>query len=233
METGSLLHLLTSIDGGVVSALNGFVGISPRFDKTIHLINGNGLIKGLPFVMLLWWLGTRECSYAFMFRWISGVFCALVFARLIQNYGALHIRPIADPAMTLNAFAAADPNFLVKMNSFPSDQAVEFGAMSLAIESRSRWLGWMSLIWCAALILLPRVYFGYHYPSDVLAGVIIGAAIMFAFLNTPAPRFLQSLGATLMARAPGVMTALAFFASTQIVSNFAEIRELFVGFGVA
>lgn len=67
--------------------------------------------------------------------------------------------------------------------SFPSGHSLGsfcfYGAVAAIIVNRlsNRWLKLLTLIIAAALILLigvSRVYLGVHYPSDVLAGFIIG-----------------------------------------------------------
>jgi undecaprenyl-diphosphatase len=76
------------------------------------------------------------------------------------------IRPGADP---LDQF------------SFPSGHTLHAVAFAILFTAFSPPLGW--LVWpFAALVAASRVVLGLHYPSDVLAGAAIGAALAFTTL---------------------------------------------------
>ena len=64
--------------------------------------------------------------------------------------------------------------------SFPSDHATAAFAIAVSILLRNRRAGWLAVA-MAALLSLSRVVVGTHYPSDVLAGALIGslAALFF------------------------------------------------------
>lgn len=71
----------------------------------------------------------------------------------------------------------------VTMSSFPSGHAMSamivysMVAYLAARLQKRRWARWLTLLLAAAIILLisvSRIYLGVYYPSDVLAGAIIG-----------------------------------------------------------
>lgn len=75
---------------------------------------------------------------------------------------------VADPsAVHLFAAHAAD-------SGFPSDHATAAFAIACAVMLRDRALG-LPLLVLAALVSAGRVALGLHYPSDVLAGALLGA----------------------------------------------------------
>jgi membrane-associated phospholipid phosphatase len=61
-------------------------------------------------------------------------------------------------------------------SSFPSDHAMIAGAFAAGLLLLDRRLGLAALLF-ALLLAFARVYVGVHYPSDVVGGLAIGAAI--------------------------------------------------------
>jgi undecaprenyl-diphosphatase len=109
-------------------------------------------------------------------RWKRAAVAALLSASLalLANQAIAHLwdrpRPFAAHPLATHLFAApsTDP-------SFPSDHAAAAFAIAVAVLFFSRRAGAVFLA-AATLIALSRVVVGLHYPSDVLAGAVVGAA---------------------------------------------------------
>lgn len=71
--------------------------------------------------------------------------------------------------------------------SFPSDHAAGAFALGFGIWFYDRALGGV-LLMLAAILAFSRVVVGTHYPGDVLAGALIGAAIPAALFAIPVTR---------------------------------------------
>jgi undecaprenyl-diphosphatase len=229
---------LMPLDTDFVRWFNSGLGTFPRFDNVLHMLNNSVLLKGAPFMILIWWLGSggggeRAAQRDFLTRSIVGLLVALLVARVLQDVGPHHVRPVSDPALGLKAFLDNDPNYFSKLNSFPSDHAVEFFAMSLAIATRRFWLGMAGFAWSLVFICLPRIYFGYHYPSDILAGAVIGVTIMAIALTLPIPRRVQMGFERLQMQAPGVLPATQFGIALEMANNFDDIRAVLAGLHLA
>jgi undecaprenyl-diphosphatase len=95
--------------------------------------------------------------------------CAQLLSRIVDRP-----RPfVADPGgVHLFARHAADAGF-------PSDHATAAFAIATALLLHDRRLGAIVLA-AAALLAAGRVALGVHYPSDVLAGAALGAAVALA-----------------------------------------------------
>jgi undecaprenyl-diphosphatase len=109
-------------------------------------------------------------------RWKLASASALVAAAvaMLTNQAIAHVwerpRPFTDhPVLThLLSPPSADP-------SFPSDHAAAAFAIAFAVLAFSRRGGALFLV-AATLIGLSRIALGMHYPSDVLAGMLVGFA---------------------------------------------------------
>lgn len=94
---------------------------------------------------------------------------------------ALGLNQILGPAVHRTRPFAAMPHVLVLLSratdsSFPSDHAMIAGALAAGLMLVSRAWGFLA-VGLALFLAFARVYCGVHYPSDVLAGLVIGAAV--------------------------------------------------------
>jgi len=70
--------------------------------------------------------------------------------------------------------------------SFPSDHATAAFAVAFAVFFLAKRVG-VGFLVAATLVALSRVFIGLHYPSDVVAGVLIGAASAWIFIAAAVP----------------------------------------------
>ena len=162
----------TSIDWTIFHAVN--TGVATRDwleDPTTAL---GGLVVPLYALATvgLWFLARPYGSA----RWKLASASALVAAAvaMLANQAIAHAwerpRPFTDhPALThLLSAPSADP-------SFPSDHAAAAFAIAFAVLAFSRRAGALFLV-AATLIGVSRIALGMHYPSDVVAGMLVGFA---------------------------------------------------------
>ncbi len=90
-------------------------------------------------------------------------------------------RPFTAHAGETHLLAAASPD-----PSFPSDHAAAAFAIAFAVLAFSRRAG-VGFLAAATLIGLSRIALGVHYPTDVLAGAVVGwaAALLVTTLGRP------------------------------------------------
>src|SRR2546425_1204366 len=94
----------------------------------------------------------------------------LVF-RVILPFRA---RPIADPTSTLLVpYLPHGVTFSSESTSFPSGHAAVLFALAVGLWSASRALGLVVTLHGLFVVCLPRVYFGRHWATDILAGAAV------------------------------------------------------------
>lgn len=136
----------------------------PLLDGVMIGLSTAGLAV-LPLVGLVWLLNRRQRRGGW----------GLLLAVLASLGAALLFQYLADrPRPETVRLVLTSPNF----PAFPSGHAaiVFAAAVFIAFYTRrpSRWLPALTL---AALIATSRVYLGHHYPTDVLAGGVLGGSL--------------------------------------------------------
>jgi undecaprenyl-diphosphatase len=107
-----------------------------------------------------------------------------------------------DPAIPLNI---ADPRWSLnwdRRNSFPSDTATLYFALAAVIFLENRLIGLFCFLWVAVIIAVPRVIFGWHYPSDIVGSLALALACVLLFNSIP---YLRALFARLLIAFEGRM----------------------------
>lgn len=130
----------------------------------------------------------------------------------------------------------SDINFIIPYNvkismlegwsSFPSDHALLFFTLAFSIYYIDKKFGIFSIFYVALIICFPRVYLGFHYPTDILMGLFLGFifAISFILLNN---RFgLTKPFDYLLNRSPGIFYFCFFIVSYQFATLFDDVRHI-------
>jgi len=216
---------------------------SPLFVRAATTLAEFDLTRGLPLVTLLWWIwfrperqigaqgeAARRHARELVIAAIVGGLIALAIGRLLAHELPFRLRPIFEPQ--LHALYPP-PNSKVLLprtwSSFPSDHAMLWGAVATSIWFASRPAGIYALLHVIVLICLPRLYLGLHYPTDLLAGLALGAGIA-CLVNVPRIRALVSKPALAFAeRSPGLFYGAAFLLSFELATQFDELRLLAFG----
>ncbi len=128
-------------------------------------------------VLLLagWWFARSRADPAVMGAALWAPAGVLVALGLNQ----LAVAAVSEP----RPYAVLDhPLLLIASTTdpaFPSDHAVIAGAAAAGLWLVSRRLGIVATV-AAAAMASARVYVGAHWPGDVLAGLVLGAAVTLA-----------------------------------------------------
>jgi undecaprenyl-diphosphatase len=219
---------MNGIDATIVHSLNAFANRSPIFDTLIGRILDLPSIKMLPMVAIIWalWFDARDRDFARkrVMQAFVGAFIALVVSQLIQAFGPFRPRPVfADGLGFVPPFNIAVER-IRPTSSFPSDHAALAFALATGIFIVNRALGGLSFLLALLSDGLARIYAGFHFPSDVAAGALLGVAASWAVIRFLPMKRAQALLSQIEQRNPRLFYFVAFCFAYQIVSMLWDLR---------
>ena len=220
---------MTSLDDSVALFFNGYVRQSWVFDQALAFLSANHLMKGAVFMAIVWWAWFRSRRSQAHDReqivvTLLSCLVALVLGRTLVLALPMRLRPMHQPELDLVLAYGLAPGDFDQLSSFPSDHAVLFFALATGLWFISRRVGVFAFAYAVVCIALPRLYLGIHYPSDILAGALIGIAVAVAgnvcFRNTGGVRRVAALSET----TPQYFYPLSFLLTYQIAELFESSR---------
>jgi undecaprenyl-diphosphatase len=169
-----MIDFLYSVDLSVFYFINSSIS-NPIFDKFFPFITN---VKNWYLAYLILWSillikGGRIGKFASL-----GIILLIISSDQISSNLLKNLFERLRPCNALE-----DVNILVNCSrsfSFPSSHAVNNFAVAFYFYKLYPKLKWILLI-TASLVALSRPYVGVHYPSDILAGALIGALIGYFF----------------------------------------------------
>ena len=232
------------LDRQILLLVNGVVGGSRALFETALLFCGALPLVGSVAIMLaLWWTDPERDSGASApvlggggapdstGLWVSrrrcvalaaGIAGAFICTRLIA-FATDFPRPLGTEALAV----PIDPerwghlvSGMTGFGAFPSDHAALFFALAVGLFAWSRTIGVIGLA-VAVFLSLVRVGVGFHYPSDMLVGGMIGAAFgWFALMAAARPGKALDGVVALFDRHPALMYPLLFVVALDFTQHF-------------
>ena len=167
---------------------------APALHDPVRLYAVYGVVLFALLLALSWWLARRSGSPRAMAASLWAPVGAVIAIALNQPLGrAVHeARPYTVFPHEL-VLVARTHDF-----SFPSDHAVMAGAVAAGVLLVDRRLGLLTCL-LALLLAFARVFVGAHFPLDVEAGLLFGAAVSlvgYLLVRVPLARLVQRLSRT-------------------------------------
>lgn len=173
---------MNSIDQYLLGVINGLAHHSSLFDGAVSLVADQPMLKGGVLTSALWlaWFRrdfSQKLRRELVVATLAATIGALLLTKIARHFLPFRLRPIHDPAIGFTMPYHVTSEALWNWSSFPSDTAAFAFALSVGLLVIARRWGWLAILYSLLVICLPRIYLGYHYPSDIIVGALIGGVV--------------------------------------------------------
>jgi len=222
---------MNALDSWAIGSLNQFAGFSELLNRVLYSFQSSTLLTWVPVISLLWWAwfrsdgrqaGNRKVVVAVI---MACVFVVAVFVIQRESKLLFRPRPVSDLQSSFCAPWGVElpslDSYFRESGSFPSGHGAILAVITAGLLYVSRPVG----VLCGAyslVICLMRMFFGYHYFTDMIAGIVLGIA-MFALANG---RLAEKMVARRVLRwwtlYPSLFCAVLFIITFEIAEGFTE-----------
>lgn len=225
---------MIQLDIDILLFLNAFIGQWPVFDKAMVYLSGASLFKMTPMILLLvgFWFhrdGNESNRRKVLLRVLIGAIVAMALTRGLAMLLPFRARPFSNPDLTLAIPAGMQLSILDEWSSLPSDHAGLAFALAAGILLIHRRFGIVALLYSAIAICFPRAYLSFHYPSDLVAGALVGAVSVWAMARSAVLDGVVARGLSFERTKPAIFYVLLFFFAYQTSEMYDSVRNLAKG----
>ncbi len=150
---------------------------NPLFDALGRLFHNLGLpIFFMPLLALVYWSLDKNLGRRMLFALVLSIAIHTALKQLISAPRPYQVSDLVRVLVTQPGYGIPSGHV--------SDAIAVWGYVVYTVKRR--WL-WALLAIYVAVMAWSRMYVGVHYPQDVLAGLVIGVGVLWAFLRIADP----------------------------------------------
>ncbi len=228
---------MPSFDKIIVLFLNSFTHRWFILDRFAGFLEGYQVVQGMTAVAVLYFVwfqakeemnGLSEKRRGLLFALLMCI-PAVLTARVVAFSLPYRARPIYNPDLHLRLAYGFDPSMLLRWSSFPSDHAVLFFAFATGVFRVSWKAGLFLYTHAIVVICLTRVYLGVHYPSDLLAGALLGSGVACLATWSELRTVVLRPAVRLFGFSPGLFYAGLFCLAYETAYMYDDVRHAAIG----
>jgi undecaprenyl-diphosphatase len=223
-----------SLDRTIVVFINSFAHRSWTFDAFVHFLASDDLLKGVLVMTVFYfvWFQSEEKSLEpeltarrqILIHTILICIPGLLVTRMLASFLPFRQRPLYNPELHLHRAFTLDANTLATWSSFPSDHVVLFFALATGVFFVHRRAGVFLYLYTTFFIALPRLFLGFHYPSDLLVGGLFGVALACSAKWLAFRSLLTRPALRLRELSPAVFYTCFFLLTVQTAELYGSLR---------
>lgn len=226
------------VDSSIITYFNSFAQTSRYFDLLLWEISENHLLKGAVPITILWFLWfnnkkennkiTSSTAREQVTTTLFSCMISIIVGRVLALTLPFRPRPIANIGLHFVIPHGINHRLFSSLSSFPSDHATFMLSLATGIWLMSKRAGIATFLYVTVVVMLPRIYLGLHYPTDIIAGACIGVIIaLILHKNKTIGNLVIKPLIIWSEKSPALFYTLFFLSMYEIASMFDDIRSLY------
>jgi undecaprenyl-diphosphatase len=215
-------------DAGIVTYINQMGNRWSWLNPVARVFTDHNLLTDGPLVFLLWiaffprdgsWEETLEKRRKIAAT-VSLALFGVLLARILAMVFPFRERPLRTAALRFQSPHILRSAVLYGWSSFPSDHAVLLVTLATGLLFVSRPLGIVGLVYTFAVNIFLRIYLGLHWPTDLIAGTLIGVGLASIVAVEAYRDFIWRWVMKCWRLSPGLSATFVFALSYEIIDMF-------------